>query len=344
MAPISTPPFTPKRKRTTSRLDSTACDVVKGINKKSRYIKKLGRDIEKLAAKLKARAQRAADDPQIDCDDLRESWETLRKLIKSRTKTKHLQRRVEVQRAHIQKTRFNFHIGDWVHDLHDRVKAGENDNFLHNVVEKAKTELKKRMPAAEAKEEAEKFRDFRAAAGLRVSDTFSLVQPEFKSVMKWRADGGTGEDAPATPYLDRIGKLCDRIALNRKLYIELLDIGDQRDSTAHHPQPHLKEYMDEHGVVDWVEVKAYCDKKKRRFRSQFMKGKFTQLQYTLYERTLDTWFKAYVSGWNPDSTPILVTGVDAALKKVKQQTRRGFSGNDSIPESPYVEGKWDDLF
>lgn len=123
----STPPATPKRQRNNAASDNVAQNVLCGIEEKSREIRFHGHNVKRLATKLQARARRALQDPRIDDDDLKDSWEALLLLIESKTaaasKDKahkaqvwELQRRLKEQRTITKKTRFNMHIGDWIHD------------------------------------------------------------------------------------------------------------------------------------------------------------------------------------------------------------------------------------
>ncbi|ENH75469.1 hypothetical protein FOC1_g10005441 [Fusarium oxysporum f. sp. cubense race 1] len=77
----STPPATPKRQRNNAASDNVAQNVLCGIEEKSREIRFHGHNVKRLATKLQARARRALQDPRIDDDDLKDSWEALLLLI-----------------------------------------------------------------------------------------------------------------------------------------------------------------------------------------------------------------------------------------------------------------------
>ncbi|KAJ9416490.1 hypothetical protein QL093DRAFT_2087568 [Fusarium oxysporum] len=81
----STPPATPKRQRNNAASDNVAQNVLCGIEEKSREIRFHGHNVKRLATKLQARARRALQDPRIDDDDLKDSWEALLLLIESKT-------------------------------------------------------------------------------------------------------------------------------------------------------------------------------------------------------------------------------------------------------------------
>ncbi|KAM0192778.1 hypothetical protein ACHAPI_008139 [Fusarium lateritium] len=344
----------PKRKRSTTDLDSVASEVIDDIKKHAEQIKSLGGDIEEQATKLVERVGRALDDPRIDHDDLKDSWRTLLLLIESRAtaatiskahqeELDDLARRLEDRRSHMRKMRFTMQIGDWIHDIHDRVKHYEG-TYADDCQKALQATLTQNgMPGALARQISKKEKDFRAVKGLRVSDTFDLIQPEVLNVKKWHADGRTGEP-PATPYLDRVGGLCKRVGVNRKFYLDLLEIGDERNKTAHKAIPFFEDYRDEDGKLDWVKVKTACHLRKRALRSQFKKGKLTDTQFQLFKETIDCWFKAYVSEWAEDGTPILAEGAKEAVDQVKKRHDKQHRPDpNNAPDSPYEEGKWDDI-
>ncbi|KAF5267484.1 hypothetical protein FOXYS1_1643 [Fusarium oxysporum] len=318
----STPPATPKCQRNNAASDNVAQNVLCGIEEKSREIRFHGHNVKRLATKLQARARRALQDPRIDDDDLKDSWEALLLLIESKTaaasKDKahkaqvwELQRRLKEQRTITKKTRFNMHIGDWIHDT------------------TIASRLVKSLSSTTCK-------------GHQISETFTRVQPEIAAVKVWYSVGRTAEP-PATPYLDRVARLCARVGLDRKTYIDLMALCDERDRSAHHPPPHFGNYLDQNGNVKWSKVHNACDRRKRYYRKLMRKGKFTQEQYALLRNVIGAWYKVYVSGWNADGTPILAKGVDKILDEYMKKLQKSDPSAPTIPDSPYEEGKWDDL-
>ncbi|KAG5800328.1 hypothetical protein H9Q69_000626 [Fusarium xylarioides] len=349
----STPLATPKRQRTNAASDNVAQRVIRGIEEKSREIKFQSSNVKRLVNKLKNRARCALQDSRIDHDDLQDSWDALLLLIESKTaaaskdkthKTQvwKLQRRLKEQRTIIRKTRFNMHIGDWIHDIHNRVKAGEK-KIQEEFCKEMKIQLTATgMSASDARTTAyNRYKNYAACKGFQISETSALIQPEIAAVKIWHSAGRTGEP-PATPYLDRVARLCARVGLNRKTYIDLMAICDERDRSAHHPPPHYYNYLDQNNKPQWSKVHDACDRRKRYYRKLMRKGKFTETQYALLKNVISTWYKVYVSGSNPDGTPILATGVDDMVKEFIRERLKP-SVTPSIPDSPYTEGKWDDI-
>ncbi|RKL17570.1 hypothetical protein BFJ68_g4448 [Fusarium oxysporum] len=193
-----------------------------------------------------------------------------------------------------------------------------------------------------ARSTVDKFKTFAACKGHQISETFTGVQPEITAVKVWHSAGRTAEP-PATPYLDRVARLCARVELDRKTYIELMALCDERGRSAHHPPPHFGNYLDQNGNVKWSKVHNACDRRKRYYRKLMRKGKFTQEQYALLRNVIGTWYKVYVSGWNADGTPILAKGVDKILDEYMKKLQKSDPSAPTIPDSPYEEGKWDDL-
>ncbi|KAG5756520.1 hypothetical protein H9Q70_000841 [Fusarium xylarioides] len=350
----STPLATPKRQRTNAASDNVAQRVIRGIEEKSREIKFQSSNVKRLVNKLENRARCALQDPRIDHDDLQDSWDALLLLIESKTAAASkdkahqtqvwkLQRRLKEQRTHNKKVRFSMHIGDWVHDIHNRVKAGEKKINAEHCQEIHRQLKKNGMSGTDANEAVKQFYSFRVAEHHQVSQTCALIQPELAAVKSWHSEGETAEP-PATPYLDRVARLCARIGLDRKLYIDLLSICDVRDTTAHHPPPPFEKLLDQNKIVKWSEVYDACKNRKRKYRKLMRKGKISQDQYALFRKAIDAWYKVYVRGWKADGTPELEEGADAAIDTyLKKHGKQNLPAPTTLPDSPYQEGKWDDL-
>ncbi|KAL5593424.1 hypothetical protein FOBRF1_012526 [Fusarium oxysporum] len=305
-----------KRTRSTASLNDAALDVLCSIAAKSRKIQSLGSNIRRLAAKLTHRARCATS---RDLDDLKDSWEALSLLIESKYEVKGLKGRLNTQRAHINKVEF---AREYAKDLQARLTASG-------------------MPGTAAVNVANDSKKFKAAQSLQISETLGHIQPEIDAVTKWHSEGETAEP-PATPYLDRVAALCSRVGIKRKTYIDILHLGDSRNETAHHPGPRIEDYMDQSGNVDWSSVKRSCRNRKANFRRQFKKGKITQAQLETFRNIIDTWYNIQVSGHNPDGTVNLVEGMDDAIKEIRKKIAKKLIPVP-IPDSPYEEGKWDDL-
>ncbi|KAF5534628.1 hypothetical protein FPHYL_13397 [Fusarium phyllophilum] len=327
-----------KRTRSTASLNDAALDVLSSISAKSRKIQSLGPNIRRLAAKLANRA-RCATFPH-DLDNLKDSWEALSLLIESKCEVKGLNSRLNTQRAHINKVHFDLHIGDWAMEIHNRVKAGEHKwADTHSRLLQARLTASG-VPGSTAVQVATVFREFKAIQNQQISQTLGRIQPEIDAVTQWHSDGTA--EPPATPYLDRVAGLCERVGIERKTYIDILHLGDSRNETAHHPPPRIEDHLDQNGNVDWSRVKRSCRNRKSRFKGQFKKGKITQAQFETFKNIIDSWYNIQVSGRNPDGTVELATGMVEVVKTMKKKIAQNLIPVQT-PDSPYEEGKWDDL-
>ncbi|TVY73946.1 hypothetical protein Focb16_v004817 [Fusarium oxysporum f. sp. cubense] len=226
-------------------------------------------------------------------------------------------------------------------DIHNRVKAGEVE-FAREYAKDLQARLTASgMPGTAAVNVANDSKKFKAAQSLQISETLGHIQPEIDAVTKWHSEGETAEP-PATPYLDRVAALCSRVGIKRKTYIDILHLDDSRNETAHHPGPRIEDYMDQNGNVDWPSVKRSCRNRKASFRRQFKKGKITQAQLETFRNIIDTWYNIQVSGHNPDGTVNLAEGMNEAIKEIRKKIAKKLIPVP-IPDSPYEEGKWDDL-
>lgn len=327
-----------KRTRSTAGLDDAALDVLSSIAAKSRKIQSLGPNIRRLAAKLTHRARCAASH---ELDNLKDSWEALSLLIEREYEVKGLEGRLNTQRAHINKVHFDLHIRDWAMAIHNRVKAGEFD-----IATKYGEALQARltasgMPGTDAVRVKDASMKFKTAQSQQISETLDHIQPEIDAVTMWHSEGGTAEPS-ATPCLDRVAELCSRVGIKRKTYIDILHLGKARNETAHHPEPHIEDYIDQIGNVDWSKVKRFCRNRKASFRRQFKKGKITQAQLETFRSIIDTWYNIQVSGHNLDGSVKLGKGMEKAIKEVRKNIAKRLIPVP-MPDSPYTEGKWDDL-
>ncbi|KAF5579584.1 uncharacterized protein FSUBG_13590 [Fusarium subglutinans] len=327
-----------KRTRSTASLNDAALDVLSDISAKSRKIQSLSPNIRRLAAKLTNRA-RCATSPH-ELDNLKDSWEALSLLIESKCEVKGLNSRLNTQRAHINKVHFDLHIGNWAMAIHNRVKAGEK-NWAETYSRLLQARLAASgVPGPTAVQVAKVFKEFKAVRDHQTSQTLGHIQPEIDAVTQWHSDG-TGEP-PATPYLDRVAGLCGRVGIERKTYIDILHLGDSRNETAHHPPPRIEDHLDQNGNVDWSRVKRSCQNRKSRFKGQFKKGKITQAQFETFKNIIDSWYNIQVSGRNPDGTVKLAQGMDKVIEAMNQEIAKNLIPIP-VPDSPYQEGKWDDL-
>ncbi|KAF5027075.1 hypothetical protein F66182_844 [Fusarium sp. NRRL 66182] len=346
-----------KRKRDDAGLDTVALEVLEAIKKEARRIRSQSPDVRDMAKRLKSRARRALEDPKIDQDDLKDSWVTLLMLMDSRTaaattkkkleaQVKELKLRLEESRLYKGRMRFLLLIGDWIHEVHNRVKAGEKVYGHDWRMELQASLTASGMPTDEAIVIAGQYKGFFVTKGHRVSDTWDLVGPEVVSIKKWMADGEEGE-GPSTPYLDRVGVLCKRVGVDRSVYLSLLQTARDRDCLAHNAAPAFEDFLDADGKeVDWQKVRAECNRRKRFARREVRKGRMTESQLEKFKMAVDAWWKVHVSGWDEQGKVITQDGFKKVLALAQerwQKKKKLTAGPVPVPESLYSPGKFDDL-
>ncbi|KAM6509239.1 hypothetical protein FSOLCH5_012240 [Fusarium solani] len=332
----SVPPVTPKRKR-----DSIALDIIEGM--RSRASVKLSPETIKIKNKLFQKALRALDDPDIDQDDLLDSWKMLSKLMDSRVVADQLKQQLDKSETTLKDFNLHMQIGDYIHGTHNRVK-GVEETF----VDEYRRTLQKEytlsgIPGEKAKELAKEYDDFFVAKGFRVSETLALIQPELDHIDQWRAEGENEGEAPPTPYLDRLKILCDIVGINRGHYIDLIRIADKRNTLAHSAPP-LEDHFKTDGTINWKGVRQACAKTKKLAKKHFKKGRLTDEQHGAFKGAVDTWLKAHVNGWTRHDEPQLAEGVEKAVKKASAlMKKRKEKLSSKVPDSPWEKGKWDDI-
>ncbi|KAJ4329103.1 hypothetical protein N0V84_000462 [Fusarium piperis] len=327
---------TPKRKR-----DSIALGIIDDM--RSRVSVKLSPETIKMKNKLFQKALRAVDDPEIDQDDLLDSWKMLSKLMDSRVVADKLTRQLDKSEKDLKDFNFHMRIGDWVHGIHDRTRGAETD-FMKTYVDRLqKAYISSGIPGPKAHKLAMEYKSFHVAKGFRVSDTLALIQPELDRIEQWRAEGEKEGEAPPTPYLDRVKALCDIIGINRGHYLDLIRIADKRNTLAH-SAPSLEDYFRTDGTINWREVRKACAKTKKLAKKHFKKGKLTDEQHGAFTGAVDTWLKAHVSSWTKHDEPQLAAGVEKSISgAVERRKARDTKLSSKVPDSPWEKGKWDDI-
>ncbi|KAM0397063.1 hypothetical protein ACHAO7_009295 [Fusarium culmorum] len=342
--PSCSPPSSPrKRKLSDVGLDTEIPnEIIAEIDNESR-IDLLGDDIKEQATKLRARAVRAVENPKIDHDDLRDSWKTLLMLIDSRTKAsaaaKAHKAEVAALRSQVQEYFFLSQIGDWCHGFQNVFKKYEG-RFKGEWTRALRVTLQEQgLSASVAAKVSESYKDFFATRPFRVTKTLDLLRPEIENLKNWCANGKAGTP-PATPYLDRVDGLYKRYKVDRQSYLDLLPSCGRRDTMFHNACPQLEDYFDDSRNVKWDEVWAACQNRKGIAQQQFVQGRIDEVQLAKIKQAINFWFGVHVSGWNEDGSAILHEDIKSLVGDIKSSSPKD---PVKIPDSPYEEGKWDDL-
>lgn len=322
------------------KYDSVALEIVEDI--KRRCTKELNPETEAIKDRLVKQATDAIAIADIDHDDLQDRWKLLTKLIDSRDSD---------SRSFEEANRLNYfmEIGDWFGGIHKAVKAYEPE-VQREVRAKLYAKLKSDGMGGKDREVASKLHDrFIVATGLSPNTTLSLVQPEMLLVEEWRKAGKPEGKGPETPYLDRIGAMCDKANVTRNVYLDALRISSDRNDAAHHPPPRPWDHLTADEKVDWKSVQAACRERELKVEEDFKNGKLLGHQRDSFIKFIDVWLNSHVSGLSEDGNPeATLAGTELAKQGKREQDKIGATKSTLEkpivpPPSPYEEGKWDDL-
>lgn len=139
-------------------------------------------------------------------------------------------------------------------------------------------------------------------------------------------------------------ELCKYHDVKRQVYIDLLQICSRRDSGCHNACPQLEDYLDGTEEVNWDQVWFACKDRKSIAKNLFQQGRIDEIQLESLQKAIDVWFKVHVSGWGDDGSPKLVENIPQMVKKLVDELKKAAAKPPvKIPDSPYKEGKWDDI-
>ncbi|CAF3503043.1 unnamed protein product [Fusarium graminearum] len=304
--PSCSPSSSPrKRKLSDAGLDTEIPnEIIAEIDNESR-IDLLGDDIKEQATKLRARAVRAVENPKIDHDDLRDSWKTLLMLIDSRTKAS------AVAKAHKAEVAA---LRSQVQEYFFLSQIGDWCHGFQNIFKKYEGRFKGEWTKA--------LKITLQEQGLSAS-VAAKVSESYKDFFATR------------PY--RVTKTLD---LLRPEIENLKNCCGRRDTMFHNACPQLEDYFDDSRNVKWDEVWAACQKRKGIAQQQFVQGRIDEVQLAKIKQVINFWFGVHVSGWNEDGSAILHDDIKSLVSDIKSSSPKD---PDKIPDSPYEEGKWDDL-
>ncbi|KAH7141405.1 hypothetical protein B0J13DRAFT_608390 [Dactylonectria estremocensis] len=291
----TTPASSSKRKHN----DSIPVQIVKDV--KRLCTRELSPETEILREDLLEEATRAINDANIDQSGLQRQLTMLNKLLDSRDKAEELKGKLEDVRGKLEevsaRTRdsdYSIHIGDWVGGIYGAVKCyeGQVQADIRKVLEKQfKSDG---MTGVDADFAAKVHDNFLAVKGYDCRSSVDLLQPELRLVREWRERGEPVGDEPATPYLDRIGAMCDKANGSRPDYILAARAYSERNQIAHYPPPRFEDHWVD-GSVHWDGIWAACKKHKIDVKNDCATGKITENQRDYYFKIIDIWMDSQVS-------------------------------------------------
>ncbi|RSL72907.1 hypothetical protein CEP53_000985 [Fusarium sp. AF-6] len=281
---------------------------------------------------------------------------------------------------------FKFQYGDWL-----ATKLGSLDKFEKSIQDKEKEKLQAIYVALdqankaeaeakakkEAKERGEPFRGpvkyakinaqeraneevWGALYGRQVTDTHTRVIAERKAVEDWLEANDEEIPAPQTPFLDRIGEICNEAGIKRATCLQWIKEYSDRNELCHSRPPAAKNYrktVEKDGkvvrvepdkdkpedAVDWASIKSAIEVAKTDFEKRFGEGIMPKERRDGYiELANSYWTSLFNEGEDEAGNPILT-------ELAKDQAER-LAKDKKPPTSPpkeyrreYKKGKWDDI-
>ncbi|CAJ0547188.1 Ff.00g018150.m01.CDS01 [Fusarium sp. VM40] len=240
--------------------------------------------------------------------------------------------------------------GDWIQGLINKVRNGNQK------VEEAEIKALKhenQMSKEKATEHAE-------WAAFKTQDATKLrerVEAEERKVYAWRAGIRDEDTAPATPFLDRIQKLCDAEGITRPQLLAWIKEYSKRNTLCHTSPPQIQDYqkttrkagkdvkveiraMDPFRAFDWARYKEAFNLSRNDIGARYAAGKIDERTRDFYLEAINAYWALYSVSEDEDGKPI-------PTKYAKDKARWVFNHQEGLePKNPpkrYKTGKWDDI-
>lgn len=190
--------------------------------------------------------------------------------------------------------------------------------------------------------------DTKADALLRADST--VVSREFNKelalVMAWKSAGEVVEDAPKTPYLDRLQAIAVELHITPRSLFNAVVSFSERNEHAHTEPPEPGDFLKTGPggelVVDWSEFRDACNREKTKMAAELTAGDITQEQYDNFCEMADNYAELWIpkDTWSPRM-------IDRARNMHRQRTGEHRKRTKPTPPvlwtSFYSPGKWDNL-
>ncbi|KAL2678863.1 hypothetical protein Neosp_009615 [[Neocosmospora] mangrovei] len=303
--------------------------------------------------KCQAKAMRALEHPESDTGDLRDYYELTSKLAITKTAAKEaleahetqvasLERQLQESQRQSNRAQFEMRIGDWASGIQNILKDAETQ-LGKDAIAQLRVDLRaKGYSTADIDKEVKNTQPFNAVKGLQVTEILRHVRPELDSIKRWKRRGAKAGDEPSTPYLDRIDTLCGRAGVSRSLYMSLLQVYNERNNRAHHPPP-LEKRIRPDGTVEWNSVRKVCKEHRRRAKRDLKRGKINEAECNLFTDTINAWLRCHVTANAKNELTPTTLGKGAVQKVLTGRKTRLNKSKAVVPDSPWTEGKWDDI-
>ncbi|KAM0349832.1 hypothetical protein ACHAPU_003666 [Fusarium lateritium] len=207
--------------------------------------------------------------------------------------------------------------------------------------------------------EAKKHSGWSALLSRMVTGTETRVEVEKGKIAEWRTGDRDEDTAPATPFLDRLQKLCDIAGVTRPILLAWIKEYAKRNNICHTKPPQIKNFQktvnedgmevkvriqheDITGAFDWVSYKAAFTSSRNDIEARYTAGKITERRRDVFLEAINAYWALYSVSEDEGGNPILTKYAESQAKQVydKQQSVTEPPEN---PRKRYKEGKWDDI-
>ncbi|KAK2589584.1 hypothetical protein QQS21_012734 [Conoideocrella luteorostrata] len=238
---------------------------------------------------------------------------------------------------------FFFEIADWIKPAVEHVCNLEDDLRATEEVRLFKFFKAKGMTRNSATKMAIEYNNWKAIHGQQTTDILQNLMPEINKVELWKRGGKKKDDAPSTPFLDRIKVLCDKSCLiSRRTFIYWIDVQNERHQMAHDFVPVPRNFFCQNtGRVDFSALKKAIFREKLEVRQRHDSGTLINAQFDMFNNAIQSILNLYFVDVrdNANARP-----TSAGL--VEETRLESIAGNNPPPPVDYpdlLNCDWDDL-
>ncbi|KAI7781186.1 hypothetical protein LA080_015103 [Diaporthe eres] len=314
--------------------------VIKEVNV-IRKQKDLSNSMKRMAEELFELAQVEDSNPS----HLKLTLEVLQAAVKAEKEN-------EVLRAEQRRKKFLFELGDWVAGVISGLKKIKS-NIRVKMQEELRAEfIAQGMSNHQASKALDKSSRWDAWKGRDVVEVSTFLEAEIAEVQDFREAGEPAGQAPETPFLDRVERICAEADISFDTARTYIGLYIERNQEAHSGVPILGEYKIGQSTsngkvattIDWDLVADDIEERIDAFREMWKTGQIDKEHFDIAEQCVRDWLRIRAT-----------TGVSLGKYSVWQQSacataeikeyvdrlqNQGKTGQKSAPPSPHTPKKW----
>ncbi|RBR14450.1 uncharacterized protein FIESC28_07686 [Fusarium coffeatum] len=209
--------------------------------------------------------------------------------------------------------------------------------------------------------EAQREADFSALdRGRWVTSTQERVDAEKAKILQWQTGAQDEDTAPATPFLDRIQRLCSNSGITRPTLLSWIAEYGRRNEKCHHKPPQVEDYRkvvknldgnmvkvklephDPTAGIDWVKFREAFAKHRSGLQARYAERRIDLKRRDAYMAAIDACWALYSVSEDGAGNRILTQ----YAKNVAGDIQQSQDMTKEPPENPpkrYKVGKWDDI-